>query len=88
MPTTENRFSGPNRSRYASAELDSLIDTFMTTIPWRERMQVLGDLVHHLTDRLVVLGLYHSVDSVPISNRMKNVTTGEPWNGHLWDVAT
>jgi ABC-type transport system substrate-binding protein len=86
MPTPENRHSGPNRGRYASAELDALIDTFMVTIPWRERMQVLGDLVFHLTDRLVVMGLYHSVSPTPVSNRLKNVPTGTPWNAHQWDA--
>lgn len=86
LPTPENRFTGTNRGRYVSSELDAQIDRFMVTIPRTERMQVLAQIVRHMTGRLVVMGLYHSADVAAISNRLTQVPGGDPWNAHEWGV--
>jgi peptide/nickel transport system substrate-binding protein len=86
-PLPENNFTGINRSRYMNAELDALIDRFHVTIPWRERMQVLGMAVNHMTSQVVAMGIYYAVDPTMISNRLQNVRAqNTAWNAHLWDL--
>jgi peptide/nickel transport system substrate-binding protein len=84
---------GTNRSRYMNPEFDALIDRFYATIPRRERMEIAGQIVHHMTDQVLVMGLFY--DPLPgfVSNRLLNVSPlgGEatlPWNIHEWDIAS
>jgi hypothetical protein len=44
----QNNFTGQNRSRYQSPELDALVERYYNTIPIPDRMQVLGQIVHYL----------------------------------------
>ena len=89
----ENRFSGSNRGRYMNPELDALVDRYMTTIPLDERNAVLGDVIHHMTDQVVIIGLWYNTEPVLIGKRLKNVMvrdiggTTEAWNAHMWDVS-
>jgi peptide/nickel transport system substrate-binding protein len=91
-PLPENRFSGGNRSRYLNAELDTLIERYMSTIPVGDRTRILGDVVHHMTDQLTIMGLWYNTEPVMIGNRLVNITvrdvgqTTEAWNAHLWDL--
>jgi peptide/nickel transport system substrate-binding protein len=94
-PVPENRFQVTgNEARYRNPELDGLIERFLTTIPWRERMQALAGIVQHQTDRVTVMGMSYSVSPTMIANRVQNVTTGssggarstEAWNAHEWDT--
>jgi peptide/nickel transport system substrate-binding protein len=91
-PMAENRFQGGNRSRYQNPALDGIIDRYMTTIPLDQRMSVLGEVLHHLTDQVVVMGLWYNTEPVEISNRLINVNprdagqTTEAWNAHEWDL--
>ena len=54
--------------------------------------QVLGQIVHHISDHLNVMGLYYSPTPEAISDRMMGVTTGRisrgliTWNAHEWNV--
>lgn len=88
----ENRFGGKNRTRYQNAELDSLIEKFYVTIPTQERLQTLGLMLQHISDRVVALGVFYGPEPMLINNRLLNVGTApapssdETWNGHLWDV--
>jgi peptide/nickel transport system substrate-binding protein len=82
----ERNFAGINRSRYMSPEYDALIDKYFLTIPFQERMQVLGQILHHETDQLPVMRLFYDPEPVPVSNRLKNVPGGPPWNAHLWEL--
>jgi peptide/nickel transport system substrate-binding protein len=91
--TAERRFTGSNNGRYMNAELDALIDRFLVTIPFAERMQTGTQIVHHITDQLPVIPLFHDASSMLVHNRLINVTPlsgaeeGRPgWNAHLWDV--
>ena len=92
-PLPQNRFNGGNRSRYMNPEFDALIDRYMTTIVERDRVAVLGQIVHHMTDQLNVLGLWYNTEPVPIASRLQNVAASDvggatsAWNTHLWDVA-
>jgi peptide/nickel transport system substrate-binding protein len=87
-PLPETNWAGANRARYRSAELDALIDRYFLTIPPRERMQVLGEIVHHMTDQLVIMGVVYDPPLRLVANRVKNVPAGVPWNAHEWDVAS
>ncbi len=84
VPTAESRWVGTNRGRYSNAELDALIDRYAVTIPFRERMAVLTQIVQHMTGQLVVMSLYYTPDATAIANRLRNVPGGDPWNAHEW----
>jgi ABC-type transport system substrate-binding protein len=91
-PLPENRFNGGNRSRYVNAEFDAMIDRYLATIPHPERVGILAQIIHHMTDQLPVMGIHYNTEPVMISKRLMNVTardvgeTTEAWNAHLWDV--
>jgi peptide/nickel transport system substrate-binding protein len=92
VPLPSNSFTGNNRTRYQSPELDSLIERYFVTIPENDRNQVLGQIVRHMTDNLVVLGLLYALEPDFISNRLEGLTpvTGDnaraTWNAHQWDL--
>jgi peptide/nickel transport system substrate-binding protein len=90
-PTPENRFVGSNRPRYTNPALDTLIERYFSTIPFRERAGVLGQIVRHTTEQLP--GMYMYFDPVPvlIGNRMKNVIPAngagsDTFNAQEWDL--
>jgi peptide/nickel transport system substrate-binding protein len=91
-PLPENRFNGKNRTRYISPELDGLIDRYLSTIPRQERLQILGQLLNFISDRVLALGTFYAHEPILIGNRLVNVTAAkapnadETWNGHLWDI--
>jgi peptide/nickel transport system substrate-binding protein len=86
-PLPETRFRGDNRTRYINPELDALIDRYFTTIPQQERMVALGQVIHHLTDQVIAIGLLYEPEPMLISNRLVNVTAAtQSTNAHEWDV--
>lgn len=90
-PSAETRFQGRNRPRYMNAEFDALIGRFYTTIPKKERTQVLGEIEAHIADRLIMMGLYYNTEPTLISNRLVNVRaraedSTHTWNAEQWDV--
>jgi peptide/nickel transport system substrate-binding protein len=87
-PLPETNWAGANRSRYRSAELDALIERYFATIPPRERLQALGEIVHHMTDQLVIMGVVYDPPLRLVANRVKNVPAGVPWNAHEWDLVS
>jgi peptide/nickel transport system substrate-binding protein len=90
-PLPENNFRGNNRTRYMNPEFEALVDRYFRTIPINERAQVFGDIIHHMTDVALVLGLFYDVEPVAISNRLRNVHIGdhrESWTVVNWDVAS
>jgi len=91
IPLPTNNFFGSNRSRYSSPDLDRLIDQYLVTVPLDERAQVLGQIVHHMTDQLVVMGMFYTTTHALISNRMTGVASRgsvstESGNAHEWDL--
>jgi peptide/nickel transport system substrate-binding protein len=88
----ENRFQVTgNNPRYRSPELDSLIERYVVTIPQPERMSVLGQIVHHLSDQIPSLGLFYVVDSTIFTKRMSGMTkrterATQAWNAQEWDI--
>jgi len=91
LRSSDNAYRGRNRTGYANPELESLLDRFYTTIPEQERNAVLGQIVNHLTDRVIIMYLFWEVNPTVIANRLVNVTARhfsapESWNAHEWDV--
>ena len=86
-PLPENRFTGNNYGRYRSEAFDAIISNLVVTIPVTERMQILGQAVHHMSEQLNVIGLVFNPDPILIANRLQNIPTIRPtWNSHEWDV--
>jgi peptide/nickel transport system substrate-binding protein len=90
-PLPENNYVGRNRMRYRDPEFDRLIDQFITTIPRQERMQILGQIIHHMTEQVVPLGVFYNAQPAVVGNRVLNVVGTSPqgtwaWNAHEWDL--
>lgn len=90
-PTAENRYSGPQLSGYSNAEFDALRARFQATIPTRERVQVFGDIVNHMTENVITLPLFYEVSTHLVTNRASNILPNHKdstiaWNSHLWDL--
>ena len=86
-PLPENNFTGVNRPRHQNPEFDVLIDRFFTTIPQRERIDILRRIVSYVSDQLIILGMFWDPSPTMISNRVKNVTSpGDVWDVERWEV--
>jgi peptide/nickel transport system substrate-binding protein len=91
-PLPENRFMVTgNYSRHRSAELDSYIEKFITTIPRTERLQALARIAHYESDILPSMGLFYQVDTALIADRIQEVTANgrratQAWNVEQWDL--
>jgi ABC-type transport system substrate-binding protein len=89
-PLPENGFVGQNRARYRNPELDALIDRYFLTIPTRERMQVVGQILHIQTQDLTIMPILYAANAALVANRLRNVraeTVDPTWNAQLWEVA-
>jgi peptide/nickel transport system substrate-binding protein len=89
--TADNSYRGRNRTGYANPELEGLLDRFYVTIPEQERNAVLGQIVNHLTDRVIIMYMVWEINPTVIADRLANVTgrqfsAPESWNAHEWDV--
>lgn len=91
-PLPENNFVGSNKTRYMNPEMDGLIDRYLTTIPFDPRRQILGQIVRHISDQVVVMGLFYRADSIMTSKQLEGVVADLPsgasltWNAHLWEL--
>lgn len=92
IPLPENNYTGDNNlSRYANPDLDALIERYDVTIPQAEHLRLLGQIIHLLTDQVVLFGTVYDVSVTAAAKRLKNVTArgpivGETWNAHEWDL--
>jgi peptide/nickel transport system substrate-binding protein len=86
-PMPANRFQGQNHSRYMNPEFDALIDQYLTTLPREPRIQLLGQIVGHMSDQLNVMGLFYDLRTTLVSNRLQNTGVAVPtWNVHQWEL--
>jgi peptide/nickel transport system substrate-binding protein len=90
-PLPGNRYTGDNSPRYASPEFDALLERYSATVPRAERYQVLGQIVSHIADQVIMMGLFYISEPTLLTNRLQNVTARPPnstqaWNAHEWDV--
>ncbi|MBM2810184.1 MAG: hypothetical protein HW416_943 [Chloroflexi bacterium] len=88
----ENNFTGSSKHRYMNPEFDALIDRYFATIPRPERIEVVRQMVHHLSDRVIPLPLFYDANLVLVNDRVRNVgarrgqDSTEAWNVETWDV--
>lgn len=90
-PTAENNHVGNNASRYMNRDMDALLDRYYVTIPTTERREIIGQIIHQISDQLIMLPLFYGAEPVVIGNRLANVGTRTPsatqaWNAQDWDV--
>lgn len=87
LRTAANGFRGRNIPGYATPQLDALIDRYYTTIPMTPRKQVLGDIIHVMTDQLVSMPMIGQGTGHTIAHRLVNVTAaGSTRDAINWDV--
>lgn len=90
VPLPERKFVGINYSRYASPEMDALVDSFFSAVRTEERMQILGNIMQVVTSEVIWLGLFYRADPNLIGTRLRNVMTlgtwRQTWNADQWDV--
>jgi peptide/nickel transport system substrate-binding protein len=92
IPTPENRYASGNYPRYSNPQWDALVDRFLVTIPYAQRMQVLSDMLYFLADQLPHMPLFFDTQVVLVSNRLVNVDahqTGlgtQGWDAYRWAV--
>jgi peptide/nickel transport system substrate-binding protein len=91
-PIAETRFIGQNFTRYMNPEYNELVLKYFRTIPRQERTEALGQILHHQSENLIIMGLFYNVQSVALGKRVRNVTNSgvlgfnQAWNAHLWDL--
>jgi peptide/nickel transport system substrate-binding protein len=91
VPLQENNYRGSNAARYQSKELDTLLDRYYVTIPLPERTELIGQIIHHISDQLVLLPLFYGAEPIAVGNRIQNMTprsskATQAWNATDWDV--
>ncbi len=90
-PLPSNNFVGGNSPRYQNAQWDSLLERYFTTVPIRERTEVLSQIVAHISDQLPLMGLFYNAEPTMINNRLQNAwarahESGQGRNVHEWEV--
>lgn len=88
--TAENGWRGGNGG-YGNPEYDAMVDRYAITIPIKERVDLLGQLLRHISDQVVVSVLFWDIEPIMIGNRIHNVfarhrSSSHGWNSHEWDL--
>ncbi len=96
LHSTEARLAGKgyrglNNARYMNAEMDALIDQYRTTVPIPARTQLIGQIIHRVTDEQIWMATFFDSEPSLISNRLVNVGPKSndsimTWNAHEWGV--
>jgi peptide/nickel transport system substrate-binding protein len=89
-PLPVNRFRGTNYNRYMNPDFDALVDRYAATIPWNERMEALGAIVHRISEQVLLLGLVYDVKPYLVTKRLTNFTPvhNPTWNVQEWSLQT
>jgi peptide/nickel transport system substrate-binding protein len=91
-PLPENDWKGNNRMRFSNGEIDKLADDYFVTIPLGQRREIVGRMMHILTDEAVPLGVIYSIEPTLIGKRLVNVGgelaqgVDDTWNVQAWDL--
>jgi peptide/nickel transport system substrate-binding protein len=91
IPTPARGYVGSNDSHYANPEMDALIDRYLVTIPRRQRMEVVRQILRLAADDLPIMNVHFTVRPILIHERILNVGAVDPrstngWNAEQWDV--
>jgi len=93
-PLAQNGFIGENKARYMNAEFDAMIERYFVTIPLQERYRIAGQIIQHMTDIVLPLGLFYDSEPSMIGNRLRSFTPSKgeggssTWNAHAWAVTS
>jgi peptide/nickel transport system substrate-binding protein len=89
----EKNYNGRNNGRYMNAELDAMIDRYWVTIPWNSRMELVSQILGHISDQVALLPLFYDMDLMLSSSRLLNAenalrgdAAAQAWNAYDWDV--
>lgn len=83
----ENNFRGQNRVRYQNPEYDALVDRYLVTVPMAERLDVVRQIVRHISENVPILGLLYAAEPILVANRVLGVDANlKGRNAHEWDV--
>jgi peptide/nickel transport system substrate-binding protein len=91
-PIGETNYVGSNNTRYMNPEYDALVDRYLTTIPKDENARIVAEIVRHVSENLVVMGLVYDAQASMVNNRLVKVSGNVPtdgtatWNAHAWEV--
>lgn len=92
-PLAENNYQlSGNVARYINPGFDALLEKYFATVPWNDRLVVLGDIISHQTDQITIMPLLSSVNPNLVATRLKSFTPRsasegtDTWNAHLWDL--
>lgn len=91
IPSPRTRWTGNNASRWASPEMDALVDRYLVTIAERERMGLVEQIVRLVAEQLPLFSLFYNVEPTMIANSLLNVggrstPSTQAWNAWEWDV--
>ncbi len=87
--TPENGFGGGNNyARYMNPDFDTLVDRAFATIPWNDRMALFRQLMHKVTDELIVMPIFYSSQVTIISGQLRGVSPSKIWNAEQWDLVS
>lgn len=83
--TSENHYIGSNYPNYVDPAFDAMLDRYFLTIPQEARYQALGEIIHFVSDQLIVMGVFYQGPGSVVSNRLEGVTPqSRAWNAHEW----
>jgi peptide/nickel transport system substrate-binding protein len=90
-PRPDTNYTGSNISRYANPEFDALIDRYYVTISRPDRLRIANQIINFMTDQVLLLGLFYTIEPILVNNRVVNVMPRtsrgtHSWNAHEWDV--
>jgi peptide/nickel transport system substrate-binding protein len=93
--TAQNNWTGAgatNYSNYLNPEHDAMIARFLSTIPTEERTRIAGDLLNHLSDQALYLGIYYIARPTVVRNGLigtvgRDAGTVATHNVLQWDLS-
>jgi len=91
IPRPENRWLGNNRGGWSNPEFDRLADSFNTTLDQKQRVQLIGEMVHIFSEEVPALPLYFNPIPVAHVSALKGPQNVAPasaiaWNVYQWEL--
>lgn len=66
---------------------DELFNRYLVTIPLKERLVALGDILQHQTDQLTMMPLFYmATANILGDSHLKNGNGLAMWDAHLWEL--
>jgi len=86
-PVPENGYTGSNPSRYQNPEFDALIDRYLVSLDHATRINVAQQIIHQMSDQVLPLGLFYTIEANLVSNHIENVVARAPGGTHAWNAS-